>query len=404
MRRSCFLVIALITFLAAQSTFAQNYWTEANANEHFTAFRNGRTGEMYGLNGRLYRSNDEGNSWSIIDTLAGELSLAIDSGGAMYVGTVSKLLRSTDAGASWTDLLFRGCTALEIHEGSLYAAADSGLYRTSDQGLNWTHLYTNVRPITNVAFSKNGDIFLRQGGSLLRAHNGATNFVEVYRNSNAITGIAFIAPNDIYLTIAKDVGGNLDHSTNGGDSFDAPGIGLGSTQMNGVVIGDSNRLFVIGGVQDEQFPTRYTAGYAFIWKDALSGISDISSGLPHADARVLAITPRGRLLASTDSGIYRSVRSVEDVPQLFATGRMLSAYPNPFKSSATLRLELNLPGRAQIIIYDVLGRVVARPFDGHLLSGEHEIALHGLPTISGHYFCRVLTTSGEATLMLSRAQ
>ncbi len=404
MRRSLFLVLPLITLLAAQSASSQNFWQKANESAHFTSFWNGRSEEIYGLNSRLYQSFDQGSNWILFDSLSGEHSFAIDSNGVMYVGTATKLMRSLDTGVSWTDLSFRGCTSLEIHDGSLYAAADSGLYRTSDQGLNWTHLYTSSVPITLIAFSSNGDIFLRQGGSLMRAHNGSPTFSEVYRTNYTITGIAFIPPRDIYLSIAKDVGGNLDHSTNGGDSFDAAGLGFGSTPMNGIVVGDSNRLYVLGAVQDQQDQTKFTDGYAFVWKDAITPISDISSGLPHTDARVLALAPHGRLIASTDSGIYRSQRSVVEVPQLLTAGAVLSVYPNPFRSSTMLRLALDRPTHTQIIIYDMLGRVVARPFDGLLTSGEHEIPVGGFQTSSGHYFCRVRTTSSEATLMINRLQ
>ncbi len=66
--------------------------------------------------------------------------------------------------------------------------------------------------------------------------------------------------------------------------------------------------------------------------------------------------------------------AAESAPEL--TYR-ISAFPNPFNPRTTLRLEMADEGRAQVTIYDAVGRHVATVLDGWMTSGTHEVFWSG---------------------------
>ena len=72
----------------------------------------------------------------------------------------------------------------------------------------------------------------------------------------------------------------------------------------------------------------------------------------------------------------------------------LSAYPNPFQATTTLRFHLPQPGRVRLAVYDVLGRTVAVPIDAVLRPGNHHAPFdaHALP--SGLYLYTLTAPDG----------
>ena len=65
---------------------------------------------------------------------------------------------------------------------------------------------------------------------------------------------------------------------------------------------------------------------------------------------------------------------------------LLSNYPNPFRDATTVRFRLARPGRVRLVVYDVLGRLVATPVDGFLPPGDHRLPFDARRLPSGVYF------------------
>ena len=78
----------------------------------------------------------------------------------------------------------------------------------------------------------------------------------------------------------------------------------------------------------------------------------------------------------------------------------LTAYPNPTAGSATLRFAVAEQAEATLVVYDALGREVARPVDG-AVSGVVEAAFDGSDLPAGLYVARLTTAGGTETVRLS---
>ena len=64
-------------------------------------------------------------------------------------------------------------------------------------------------------------------------------------------------------------------------------------------------------------------------------------------------------------------------------------FPNPFSVQTRIEFDLDKAGSARLVIYDLLGRIVARPLDGVLPGGHHEVIVDGRSLASGVYVYRL---------------
>ena len=84
--------------------------------------------------------------------------------------------------------------------------------------------------------------------------------------------------------------------------------------------------------------------------------------------------------------------TLEAVPDDYA---LEAAYPNPFNPQATIRFALPEAAEVRLVVYDVVGREVARLVEGQRSAGYHAARFDGARLASGLYLYR-LTARGEA--------
>ena len=79
-------------------------------------------------------------------------------------------------------------------------------------------------------------------------------------------------------------------------------------------------------------------------------------------------------------------------------------FPNPFNPSTIIRYDLPSDEHVTLIVYDVLGKVVARLVDGKQAAGSYEIPFSGTSFASGVYFYRLTagTFTGVQKMMLMK--
>lgn len=89
----------------------------------------------------------------------------------------------------------------------------------------------------------------------------------------------------------------------------------------------------------------------------------------------------------------------EDLPGAF---ELYAAYPNPFRSTATVTYSLQHPEPVRFALYDALGRLVQSLDEGYKEAGTHEILVSGEDLPTGTYYYRIHTPSSQKSHTLIR--
>jgi hypothetical protein len=76
---------------------------------------------------------------------------------------------------------------------------------------------------------------------------------------------------------------------------------------------------------------------------------------------------------------------------------VLECYPNPFNNTTRIRYDLPQPGRVELTLYDLQGRLVKTLFDESVGAGRHEVRAEGNGLASGTYFVSLRTAFGTHT-------
>jgi hypothetical protein len=87
-----------------------------------------------------------------------------------------------------------------------------------------------------------------------------------------------------------------------------------------------------------------------------------------------------------------------EVPDGFA---LKGNYPNPFNPSTTLSYTLSQPGTVTLLVYDVLGRTVAKQAIGAQAAGDQRVSFDGKSLGSGVYFYRLQVEGANTGAFLS---
>ncbi|NJB86431.1 hypothetical protein GGR26_002199 [Lewinella marina] len=114
------------------------------------------------------------------------------------------------------------------------------------------------------------------------------------------------------------------------------------------------------------------------------------------DLAVLVDRGEGPYLAVNKQAFSTAATNPEG-PQLSA----LEAFPNPGRSSTTIRYSVQSPGKVTIEVFDLLGQRVATLADGRHGAGEHSIRLAAPGLADGEYVVTMTTQTGVSSVRVS---
>ena len=132
----------------------------------------------------------------------------------------------------------------------------------------------------------------------------------------------------------------------------------------------------------------------------------MSSGIENTPVHDVAMASDGFVyLATRGGGVFRSTTPVvtahEPDPAIPNTDMLvLDSYPNPTNGTTSIRLELDRHTSASIDVVNILGQIVANPFDGTLTPGIHTVRWNAADLAPGTYFYKYKTDSETTTRKL----
>ncbi|MDI6767346.1 MAG: T9SS type A sorting domain-containing protein, partial [Bacteroidota bacterium] len=119
---------------------------------------------------------------------------------------------------------------------------------------------------------------------------------------------------------------------------------------------------------------------------------------PSGKKRTFVLASRGRYERITDSSRFQTYSQ----PEISSFG-LNTIYPNPFNPITTISFQQPVDGYTQVIIYDLLGREVARLIDANTSKGSYTVnwdasyQSNGISSkggyASGVYFCRFIVSN-----------
>lgn len=409
-------------------------------------------GSIYMFGGSIYRSTDNGATWSPANK--GFLALTIDeivehSGMLFAAREDGGIYMSRDYGSEWAHIStpltdYTRVTIASTGDAILVAKnsggnnVSSGMYRTADAGTSWTRVEQDIDIVRNLAVS----------GSLAAAvvNTRKTYKYLLYTSTDggvtwslkpeppidaAQGGWAFdleIAGNTIFLATDRGLYRSLDT----GMTWQPVNNGLGSSSIskiaitNGVLFAgiykrdlDSASIFRSSDngdswqpVYSNDIPQDWVTDFAFHGNTIIASFSQsgimrsadngntwtpFNNGLANTNARAVEFAG-GNLFASVLlNGIYRtpipSSARIATEPDKTAT---TAFYPNPCHGSATIRYDVPSTtgtGRLPVVLslHTALGEVVDVPLSQYQAPGSYstEIDVSGLAP--GTYFYQVRT-------------
>ena len=169
-----------------------------------------------GRGGEIFRSNDEGDTWTRITTEDMAHTVTAFRGGEIF--------RSNDEGDTWTRIttedMAHTVTAVAAFGGTLYAGTfGSGVFRSDDNGDSWAVVnagLTNRRVSTLLAVNEDTVFAGTLGGGIFRTMDGGTSWMEVNTGlTNTTVGGLAVVGKSIYAGMSK----RIVHSVDGGESW-----------------------------------------------------------------------------------------------------------------------------------------------------------------------------------------
>jgi ligand-binding sensor domain-containing protein len=346
--------------------------------------------------GGVYRSTN-GVDWELrSDGLASTVahSVEFDSSGRLYAGTDDGVYASDDEGVNWSasNAGHEGTAAIGIlvdSDDGVYAVlADNplqfvfSLQRSTDDGATWTEVLSDTSgtlPTTAESWAIDSQDRVFFGGMsvatesiIFISEDDGDTWDEVALYGQGTTSLAVDSSDRVYATMASN---DLRVSDDSGVTWPIIPNGGWPTGTIG--------LLNVAAVDDDDAVMVSSRGSG-IWRSDDGGTtwSDYSDGLPMIVFPTVRFieTAGGRLLAGTGTqGLFwrESGTGVEE-PVIDAMPILHGITPNPFARETRISYELRNDSPVTVAVYDVAGRLVrVLESKSHRGRGAHEVAWDG---------------------------
>ena len=358
------------------------------------SFVNSTTGWVAGSNGTMLRTTNAGVSWSSqtanttnningIDFLNASMGWLVGDGGIIK--------NTTNGGGNWTSQNSTTAENLQavqfIDANSGWAVGGSGqgiILKTTNGGTTWTSQNPGYGQLYSLAMVSSSIGWVVGSGAIFKTTNGGTSWISQLNPTNMLYSVLFA---DAYLGVAVGGYGNTYSTTDGGTNWTPRPNNSGNFRcMSGI---NSSTLWVVG---DNGNIYRTTNGGS-TWTKQLTNINNNNlNAVQFVDANNgWAVGDNGTILRTTSGGTATSVweNRSHEIPSGFS---MYQNYPNPFNPSTTISYGLPARSRVHLVVFNLLGQIVAELFNGDQDAGWNQLSWNANVS-SGLYFYRLEATS-----------
>jgi hypothetical protein len=234
------------------------------------------------LGGGIFHSVDNGDSWTNMGFIVATTSIAINSIGDIFAGTFnSGVYRSTDDGGSWS-VINQGLGNLEIRALIIHSNGNifigtlfGGVFRSTNNGDNWVSTNQGITnsQILTLRTNSAGDIFAgTEGGGVFRSTNNGDNWVEVNQGLFGQNGQGYYVFS-LAINLSGDIfagtGDGVFRSTDNGNNWVEINQGLTDIGVLSLAINPNGGIFA--GTQDGIFRSIISANLKVYLEGPYSG-------------------------------------------------------------------------------------------------------------------------------------
>jgi photosystem II stability/assembly factor-like uncharacterized protein len=294
-----------------------NSWTKLKLDGFYdrfyqVVFTDVNTGYIPGDQGRIIKTTDGGMSWNYIYTGFTEshtyVSLCFPSKDTAYVIGQKHVLRSIDAGDSWTEVFYYeslGGFMKFFDNNTGVVSYNSNVFHTYDAGETWEHTTYDAPPLTSFFINPDTGYAIAEYGVLKRTEDGGLTWQTV--------GVFEPYINDLYF---KDY-------------------------FTGYVFGQYGFLYK-------------TTDAGETWTRQVTGTENSIYFVYEVDTSLVYAGGEGGMLLKYQCGLPVELQDIS------SEERNISVYPNPFRDQFTIYYDNDEKGPLGIELYDLNGRLVFR--------------------------------------------
>ena len=368
----------------------------------------------------VYRSGNRGDTWTNIASVAGGGAAhsfyvsPIDTNIWMIAitGSPDKVKRSTNYGATWTDIVSRNFSnygqPLEMDQNDpriyYFAPDNGGFYKSTDNGVSFNEISNNY-PFRSpcdiiVTWDSSNVIFVGDGvtGSgnaiIFKSVNGGVNWTQVYTVASSETPSLCNSVFDQSLAYSTEWGGSgFYKSTNYGNNWTLAGS-TGSSGWGSDICHEDPTLVLKGSYGS---PTYTTTN---------SGFSFISTTVGGGCGAGIMVPERGLLIAMQCSGLLKMNVTYSVITDINVNTTSLQNptefnlyqnYPNPFNPETNINFDIPNSGNVSLKVYDQRGAEMSSLVDGFKSAGSYSVNFNASELPTGVYFYKLTTSDISVT-------
>lgn len=335
----------------------------------------------------VFSSTTAGSSWMNVGNPVGGTNVAglVINQGNIFAGTNGQwfwgIYRSTDNGTSWTATWTdRQVLSLGAKEGRLFAGLCCGdIAVSTDNGTSWTPVHLGGTGAQVDAFAVKDTLLFAatDGGGIFLSTNDGTSWTAV-NDGLANTRVLSLGVADENL-FAATFGGGVFISTNNGTSWTAVNNGLTHLSVYAIAARDTGLFAGTGG------------GGVFLSTNNGANWTSANEGLTGMNVMTLTIHDNFLFAGTLSQGVWR--RPLSDFVSVHENSASMPEqflleqnYPNPFNPQTTIGYQLPSRVNVSLKIFDLLGREVATLVNGLEEPGFKSVSWDASRASSGTYF------------------